>query len=113
MLSVSSFPDGAKALIAQQNGVLDRAQAVDHGVTASRIRTRLHRGDWIRLHPGVFCSVEHEMTIAARIRAAMLWSGPHAFLSGAAAAWWWRLTDIEPAVIGDHHPAVAADRASR
>ena len=89
----------AKALIARQNGVLTRAQALDHGVTGSQIRTRLHRQDWIRLHPGVFLSAEHPTTTAARVRAAALWAGPDAFLSGAAAAWWWRLTDVEPTTV--------------
>ena len=96
---MTNLPESIRALIAHQNGVLDRAQAVDHGVSPSQIRTRLHRGDWIRLHPGVFRSVEHQMTTAARIRAAALWAGPQAFLSGAAAAWWWRLTDLEPTVV--------------
>lgn len=96
---MAPLPDNVKALIAQQNGVLARAQAVDHGVTASQIRTRLHRGDWIRLHPGVFLSAEHPLTTTARVRAAALWAGPDAYLSGAAAAWWWRLTDIEPTTV--------------
>ncbi len=96
---MATLPESAQALLARQDGVIDRQQAVVQGLSPSQIKTRLHRGDWVRLHPGVFHSCEHELTTAARIRAAVLWAGPHGYLSGAAAAWWWRLTDVEPTTI--------------
>ena len=96
---MANLSESARALLARQDGVIDRQQAITQGLSPSQIRTRLHRGDWVRLHPGVFHSVEHELTTAARIRAAVQWAGPHGHLSGAAAAWWWQLTDIEPGVV--------------
>lgn len=94
--AMRALPDSAKAMIARQDGVLSRKQAVSQGLTPSQIKTRLARGDWKRLHPGVFFSTEHPMTPVATVRAAVLWAGPDAHLSGSAAAWWWRLTDLVP-----------------
>ena len=99
LAAVVNLSDGARALIARQDGVISRGQAVVQGVSAAQVRTRLRRGDWVPLHPGVFFSVEHEQTTAARVRAAVLWAGPHGYLGGAAAAWWWQLTDQEPTTV--------------
>jgi very-short-patch-repair endonuclease len=96
---VVNLSESARALLARQDGVIERQQAITQGVSQSQIRTRLQRGDWVRLHPGVFHSVEHELTTSAQIRAAVLWAGPRSYLSGAAAAWWWKLTDVAPATI--------------
>jgi very-short-patch-repair endonuclease len=94
-----TLPEGARELLARQSGVISRQQAMMQGVTRSQVRTRISRGDWERLLPGVFRSTDQTMCLTAHLRAAVLWAEPHAYLSGAAAAWWWQLTDIEPSLI--------------
>jgi very-short-patch-repair endonuclease len=78
-------------IIARQEGVLSRAQAVSAGLTPGQIRHRLTSGRWMIVHPSVYRSTEHPVTQAARVRSAGLWGGANALLSGVAAAWWWGL----------------------
>lgn len=91
-----TLPDGAREILARQSGVISRRQALQQGVTVSQMRTRVDRGDWERLLPGVLRSTEQRMCTAAQLHAAVLWAEPNAYLSGAAASWWWQLTDLEP-----------------
>ncbi len=87
-------------IMARQDGVIARRQALGAGATAGQIRHRLESGGWILTHPSVYRSVEHQHTPAARVRAAGLWAGENAFLHGTAAAWWWGLPTPEPATVG-------------
>lgn len=91
-----NLPDGASDVIARQSGIISRGQALLQGMTESQISTRRSRGDWTAVLPQVYRSTSHSWSAAAGVHAAMLWAGPKAHLSGASAAWWWRLTDVEP-----------------
>jgi len=86
-------------LLARQDGVLARRQAVGNGMTVGQIRGRLSSGRWVIVHPGVYRSTDHRVGTASRVRAAGLWAGEHSLLSGLAAAWWWGLTDVEPSTV--------------
>lgn len=86
-------------IIARQDGVIGRHQALRAGMTAGQIRHRVTSGRWQVVHPGVYRSSDHSATVASRLRAAGLWGGDHAFLSGHAAAWWWGLTPKAPSVV--------------
>jgi len=84
-------------IMARQDGVLSRHQALNAGMTQGQLRHRLVSGRWSVIHPSVYRSAEHPFTAATRVRAAGLWAGPNALLSGIAAAWWWGLPTTAPA----------------
>src|SRR5664279_1196548 len=86
-------------LLARQDGVLARRQALSNGMTVGQIRTRLSSGRWSIVQPGVYRSTDHRVSTASRVRAVGLWAGDHSLLSGLAAAWWWGLTDVEPVIV--------------
>lgn len=86
----------AAEIIARQDGVLSRAQAVGAGMTPGEIRQRLTSGRWLIVYPSVYRSTDHQFTDAARVRSAGLWGGGNAVLSGIAAAWWWGLPTPPP-----------------
>ena len=86
-------------IMARQDGVIARRQVLHAGGTAGQIRQRLESGHWLVTHPGVYRSVEHQFSPAARVRAAGLWGGKNAFLYGAAAAWWWGLPTKDPGTV--------------
>ena len=86
-------------IVARQDGVISRQQALHTGMSPGRIRRRLDTSRWLNVHPGVYRSAEHPETDASRVRAAALWGGPNAFLAGHAAAWWWGLTKTPPATV--------------
>jgi len=86
-------------VIARQDGVIARRQALRSGMTAAQIRTRLAKAQWTAVHPGVYHCSDHRVTTTARVRAVGLWAGDQSFLSGVAPAWWWGLTDMEPRLV--------------
>jgi hypothetical protein len=49
--------------------------------------------------PRVYLAAEHEFSVEAELRAAGLWGGPTATVSGLAAAWWQGLWAEPPDVI--------------
>lgn len=75
-------------LLARQAGVLALRQAAECGVSAATVQRRARDGGWRRLHPGVYLAGGHRYSDEARIRAAFLWGGPGAAVTGPAAAWW-------------------------
>jgi very-short-patch-repair endonuclease len=75
-------------LVARQAGVLALHQAVELGMSAATVQRRVRQGSWTRLHPATYLVGGHRMTDEARIRAAWLWAGEQAAISGAAAACW-------------------------
>jgi very-short-patch-repair endonuclease len=88
---------GFVELIARQSGVVSIAQAVAAGVPP---RTAQYWArNWRRLHPGVYLVAGHRLTPEGRIRAALLWAGPDAVLTGQAAANWHGLPAPVPAVL--------------
>lgn len=88
-----------RATARRQHGVVTRAQALAAGMTSKQVRWRLQRGDWRRLHRGVYLTNTGRVTWPVRAWAALLWSGEGSLLVEEAAAYVWRLQRAEPAVI--------------
>jgi very-short-patch-repair endonuclease len=86
-------------VLRRQAGVISRAQALGAGMGPSTISRRLSSRSWVRVHPQVYLVADHDLTAEARLRAAMLWAGPGATVSGLGAAWWHRLWPDPPAMI--------------
>jgi very-short-patch-repair endonuclease len=86
-------------VIADQAGVITIAQAIACGLSASTVQRRARAGEWMRLHPGVYLVGGHRLTDEARVRAAWLWAGDAATVTGEAAAFWHRMLDRAPGVV--------------
>lgn len=83
-------------LLLGQDGVVSRAQALEHGIPGRTIARRVAEGAWRRIHPGVYLVGGHALTYRARIRAAWLWAGPGSVITGPAAALWLGMLDGAP-----------------
>ena len=88
------------ATLLRQTGVITRAQALAAGLSADAVDRRLAARRWHPVHPRVYRDGAFPPTAEAAARAAVLWAGPGAVLSGAAAAWWHGLLPEPPAVVG-------------
>lgn len=95
----TDLPPELRELAEYQLGVLSRAQILQAGVSRSAIATRLHRGSWQRLFPGVYAAHSGPRTRAAILWAAVLHGGPGTMLSHQTAAELDSLTDTESALI--------------
>ncbi|GEL18556.1 DUF559 domain-containing protein [Pseudonocardia asaccharolytica] len=84
----------------RQAGVISRAQAVAAGLSRDAVDRRLATRRWRPLHPRVYLAEGHRLTDEGRARAAVLWAGPDAVLSGVAAAWWHGFAERAPLVVG-------------
>ncbi|HLQ56643.1 MAG TPA: hypothetical protein VK162_20525 [Streptosporangiaceae bacterium] len=73
-------------LLLLQEGVLSRPQAISIGLTDSAITARLRRGQWQRLHLGVYATFSGDPGRPALLWAAVLRAGPTAALSHQTAA---------------------------
>ena len=73
-------------LLRRQGGVVTLAQAVELGTAKQTVHNRARDGSWERLHPGVYLVGGHRLTDEVRVRAAWLWAGGEAAVSGPAAA---------------------------
>ena len=80
-------------------------QAVARGMSAATVQRRAREGAWKRLHPSVYLLAGHRLTDEARIRAAWLWAGEGAVVSGPAAAYWHGMLDRSPRIVDAHGPA--------
>lgn len=80
-------------VLREQDGVISLAQAVAAGVSERTVRRWVAEGRWKRLHPGVYLDGRRRLGPAAVVRAAWLWGGPSALVSGPAAAVWFGLRD--------------------
>ncbi|MFC4945462.1 type IV toxin-antitoxin system AbiEi family antitoxin domain-containing protein [Pseudonocardia sp. GCM10023141] len=80
-------------ILTRQAGVISLAQAVREGVSASTVQRWTRQGEWERLHPAVYLAGGHRLTDEARVRAAWLWAGESAAVSGVAAAFWHGMLD--------------------
>jgi very-short-patch-repair endonuclease len=98
-------------LVARQGGVIALAQAVERGVSAATVQRRAREGSWRRLHPGVYLVGGHQLTGPARVRAAWLWAGSEAAVTGPAAAFWHQMLERPPAIVDVTVPARAKPRA--
>src|SRR3954447_25965565 len=91
-------------LIAQQAGVISRAQALAAGCSREAVDRRVKARQWQPLYPGVYLADRRpgaaERGAEARVRAALLWAGPGGYLCGRAAAWWYGMAAEPPPVVG-------------
>ncbi|NMI02126.1 endonuclease domain-containing protein [Pseudonocardia acidicola] len=92
-MSVNSY-------LLRQAGVITRAQACSAGLSRDAVDRRLATRRWRPVHPRVYLAAGHRLTDEARVRAAVLWAGEGAVLSGAAAAWWHEMAECAPPVVG-------------
>jgi very-short-patch-repair endonuclease len=79
------------ATVARQHGVINHAQLVEDGISASGIKHRVVTG---RLHPlaqGVYAVGRPQLTQRGRWMAAVMSCGPHAVLSHESAAALWEI----------------------
>ncbi|MFP5021671.1 DUF559 domain-containing protein [Pseudonocardia phyllosphaerae] len=83
-------------LVARQDGVVARRQALACGVSTRTIARRRGAGGWRELHPGVYLVAGHRLTADGRVRAAALWGGDDAVVSGIAAAYWLGMWERPP-----------------
>lgn len=98
-------------LTAAQHGVLSVEQAERCGLSRSMVRRRVAARQWTKVLPKVV-STTGRLDGAARVHAAMLWSGPGSVLVGPAALWWWHLVPRPPravsVVLPEHRPRPSA-----
>jgi very-short-patch-repair endonuclease len=89
VLPNGSSPTVIERLTDRQLGHVTRAQLLAHGMSQQAIRTRIRRGDLIRVHHGVYAVGHVPKHAHARSLAAVLACGDGAALSHAAAAALW------------------------
>jgi hypothetical protein len=74
------------ALIARQNGLITRAQALSCGLTDQALRGRIRAdGPWQVLIPGVYATSTGAVTAEQKEIAALLYAGPRSAITGQAA----------------------------
>ena len=104
------FPAALQDLLARQDGVVTRAQLLQHGVTYPAIRWNAGRA-WRVVLPQVFGIAREQPSPRQRQIAALLWAGPQAVLSGPTAARLHGVTSAEP--MARVHVLVPAPQRSR
>jgi very-short-patch-repair endonuclease len=92
-------------LLAQQAGVISRAQALAAGCSRDAVDRRVKSRQWQPLYPGVYLAdrrpgAAERRGAEVRVRAALLWAGPGARLCGRAAAWWYGMAAEPPPGVG-------------
>ncbi|MGD9991193.1 DUF559 domain-containing protein [Pseudonocardia sp.] len=87
------------ALLQLQAGVVGVAQAREYGFSPRTLQRRAAHGGWRRLHPGTYLAAGHRLTDEARVRAAALWAGDEATVSGPAAAHWHGMLPAAPHIV--------------
>lgn len=87
------------SLLARQAGVLSRDQALRAGLPPAAVDHLVRRRRWTSLHPQVYLAAGHRLGDEAAVRAAVLWAGEDAVLTGRAAAWWHGMLDRAPSAV--------------
>lgn len=82
------------ALLREQDGLFTAAQAAACGLTASSLSRRVSADGFRRVLPRVYVEGARALDVRQRIRAAVLYAGDGAVLSGAAALHWRRLEQL-------------------
>jgi hypothetical protein len=80
------IPAGCSELLARQDGVIGRSQALEFGLSAYSMRHRARAGEWQRIQRGVYAAFSGEVTRDSQLWAALLRAGPAAVLSHQTAA---------------------------
>ncbi|MDN5857245.1 MAG: hypothetical protein L0H84_01355 [Pseudonocardia sp.] len=75
-------------LLVRQHGLLTRAQLVAAGLSPARIDERVRTRAWRPVLPRTYVVAPGPAGDELRVRAAVLWAGQDAVLTGLAAAWW-------------------------
>ncbi len=73
-------------LLARQDGVIGRSQALEFGLSGYSMRHRARAGEWQRIQRGVYATFSGEVTRDSQLWAALLRAGPAAVLSHQTAA---------------------------
>jgi Transcriptional regulator, AbiEi antitoxin len=105
------LPSEVRELAAFQAGILSRGQLLSAGLSGALVNSRLRRGSWRRVYPGVYSSSSGDLSRIATFWAAVLYAGEGAALSHQSAAELWRLADEPGAAI--HLTVPAARRVTR
>jgi hypothetical protein len=87
------------SLLARQAGVLSRDQALRAGLPPAAVDHLVRRRRWASLHPQVYLAAGHRHGDEAAVRAAVLWAGEDAVLTGPAAGWWHGVLDRAPTTV--------------
>lgn len=81
-----NLPPGLVRLAATQDEIVTRRQALQHGLTVAALRHLLgHGGRWQRLVKGVYATFTGPIQERHLIRAALLYAGPDAMVTGTTA----------------------------
>ena len=78
-------------LMAKQQGLITRDQAMSLGATPGGIRRRTDRGEWLKLMRGVYSDAAAPRTAERNLMALCLAGGPGTFATSLSAAWLWGL----------------------
>ncbi|NMM84375.1 hypothetical protein B2J88_08370 [Rhodococcus sp. SRB_17] len=81
-------------IMAAQDGVITREQAITAGLSSSAVSRRLLSGEWTALRAGIYLREDRERTPEVELRSAVYSSGGCAH--GPSAAWWHGLLDKPP-----------------
>jgi hypothetical protein len=95
----SGIPPSLRRVIAAQAGAVSRQQLLRAGISRTTIDSRVKRGFWPQLHPGVYRTFTGVVPREARLWAAVLYAGRNALLSHETAAEVLGLTDRRYPVI--------------
>lgn len=98
-------------LLARQDGLVTIDQAQRYGLPARTLRRRVSADGWARVAPRVMLAGGHPWSDRARVRAAALWAGDRAAVSGPAAAWWHGMLRSAPSVVDVTVPRCCGLRA--
>jgi very-short-patch-repair endonuclease len=90
------FSPSLARILRSQDGVISRRQATEAGLSRDQVRCRVQRGEWLRVHPGIYRLSAAIPSAEATLRAASLWVADRGLLSGAGAAWWWEMVPEPP-----------------
>jgi hypothetical protein len=78
------IPPELRTLAQAQDGIITRQQALSCGLTASAIRHALDKnGPWEKIIPGVYATFTGPWQDRHRVRAALLYAGDQAMVTGA------------------------------
>jgi hypothetical protein len=80
------IPAGCSELLARQDGVIGRSQALEFGLSAYSMRHRARAGEWQRIQRGVYATFSGEVTRDRQLWGALLRAGSEAVLSHQTAA---------------------------
>jgi len=95
----ADLPTELRPAAESQCGIVTCSQIVNTGMTRGILTSRLRRGSWQRLHPGVYAAFSGEPGREALLWAAVLYAGTGAVLSHQTAAELWHLTDEASSLI--------------